>query len=108
MEVKTKFVLLICIVFMAAMLGLICFGDNGIVELYLLRKERDRITEGNEQLHKENTVLYRQVDRLQNDPAYIEEAARQNLGMVGKKEIILRFRNNEAKSSSAPAKDRKP
>ncbi len=73
-----------------SMLLLIAFGDNGIVDLHFLRKERDRLLEKNENLAKENLILYSEIERLKNDSKYIENIARQELGMIGKDEVILK------------------
>ncbi|MBW1812804.1 MAG: septum formation initiator family protein, partial [Deltaproteobacteria bacterium] len=35
--------------------------------------------------------LSTEIDRAKNDPAYIEAVARQELGMIGKDEVILKF-----------------
>jgi cell division protein FtsB len=36
--------------------------------------------------------MYRSVDRLQNDPYYIENIARRELGMVRSDELIFKFK----------------
>ena len=36
-------------------------------------------------------MLYREIDRVKNDLKYIENVARQELGMVGKDEVIFRM-----------------
>lgn len=78
----------------AAMLYLllvIVFGDNGLVELSRMRMTQKRLTQENEQLTQDNLAMYRTVDRLQNDPAYIESVARRELGMVRSDELIFKF-----------------
>ena len=60
------------------------------MDLNMLRKERDQLTEKNQLLNHENLTLSDEIDRLQNDPKYIENIARQELGMVGKDELILK------------------
>jgi cell division protein FtsB len=37
--------------------------------------------------------MYRSVDRLQNDPAFVENIARQELGMIRSDELIFKFKN---------------
>ena len=69
---------------------LIVFGDNGVVELFRLRNQKQRIADQNDQLAKENVHLYRTIGRLKSDPVFIESVARNELGMVGKKDIIIR------------------
>ena len=71
---------------------LIIFGDNGIADLRLLQTKRDRLIEKNEALARENVQLYHQIERLKNDPDYIESIARRELGMIGKDEVILKLR----------------
>jgi cell division protein FtsB len=43
----------------------------------------------NETLAGENVNLYRTIRRLKTDPVYIESVARNELGMVGKDDIII-------------------
>ena len=73
-----------------SMLLLIAFAENGLVDLNYLRKERDRLVEKNESLARDNLVLYNEIERLKNDDKYIENIARQELGMIGKDEMILK------------------
>ena len=70
---------------------LIFFGDNGVVELLRKRDHLTQLSSANEQLVKDNLQLYRRVDRLHNDPAYIEAVARRELGMVRPDELIFTF-----------------
>lgn len=67
---------------------LIIFGDKGLADLNMLKKSRDALIAQNESLMQENLSLYRSVERLNTDPAFIENVARQELGMIGKNEII--------------------
>jgi len=38
--------------------------------------------------------MYRTIDRLQNDPAFLENVARQELGMIRSDELIFKFKSN--------------
>ena len=67
----------------------IVFGDNGLVELHRLRAQESSLAAQNETLARENVSLYRTIDRLKNDPVYIESVARNELGMVGKNDVII-------------------
>ena len=67
----------------------IVFGDNGLVELSRLRAQERTLAGQNEALARENVSLYRTIDRLKNDPVYIESVARNELGMVGKHDVII-------------------
>jgi len=87
---KFNLLLSMAIFIIFSMLLLIAFAENGLVDLNYLRKERDRLVEKNESLARDNLVLYNEIERLKNDDKYIENIARQELGMIGKDEMILK------------------
>lgn len=93
LDAKNKILISIIILFLFAMLFFIVFGENGLVDLGLLKQEKDRLMEANRRLEQENLTLYREINRLRNDMAYIESVARKELGMVKEEEIILKLRN---------------
>jgi len=68
----------------------IIFSEHGFLDLNLLKKEKNALVEQNEQLARENLSLSVEIDRLENDPKFIENVARQELGMIGKDEMILK------------------
>ena len=75
-----------------ALVGLslvIVSGENGLMDLIALRIERDGIVEGNEETFNENISLYRQIDRLKNDPRFIAATARKELNLVGEDELVF-------------------
>jgi len=71
------------------LLLLIAMGDNGLIELSRLRDRQQAIVKQNETLAQENVNLYRNISRLRHDLIYIENVARNELGMVGKNDLIL-------------------
>ncbi len=73
-----------------SLLFFIIFSEHGLVDLNMLKKERDQLAEKNEIFRHENLILSDEIDRLQHDPKYIESIARQELGMVGQDELILK------------------
>lgn len=73
------------------------FGDRGLSDFFVLKSERDRLQHENIQLKQENDTLYRTIERLRNDPQYIESVARKELGMIKKDEVILTPKNNNLK-----------
>lgn len=60
-----------------------------------MKQEEQALIEENRKIEAENLKLYREVERLKHDPAYIENVARQELGMTGKDEIIIKFKNKK-------------
>jgi cell division protein FtsB len=67
------------------------FGDKGILHLFRLQKELDRIKEVNVKIEDENRKLKEEVRRLHDEKRYIEEIARKELGLVKEGEIIYQF-----------------
>ncbi len=90
MSDRQKILLLFAILGLFSLLLFIMFSDNGLSDLFTLRSERDRLNLENMRLKRENLTLYRTIDRLKNDPAYIESIARRELGMIRKGEVILK------------------
>ena len=68
----------------------IIFDDNGFLDLQKMKKQLDGIITQNAQVRNTNRGLYREIDRLKNDTAFIENIARQELGMIGRDELILK------------------
>lgn len=89
---RQSLLLSLAILLLAALLLLIVFGDNGINDLRKLKTERSKLIGINLKLERENQGLYREIKRLKTDPGYIENIARQELGMVGKGEVIIKTR----------------
>ncbi len=97
MSLKKKILLFLAILVLFNLILVVIFSDNGLVDLILLRKEKERSAEKNREVIRENLSLYREIDRLKHDPEFIESFARKELGVVGKDEVILKPR-----SSSTP------
>ena len=87
---RQNMLIAIAVAVVLAMALMIVFGDNGLTDLRLLKHKHDRLETRNDQLAVENVQLHRRIDRLKNDPAYIENIARQELGMIAPDEIILK------------------
>ena len=73
----------------------IIFGENGVVDLHMLKMKRDNLIKRNAVLSQENLSLYREIERLRNDPKYVENVARQELGLIGKDEVIFKVKNKQ-------------
>ena len=80
----------IAVVLLFSLLFFIIFGEHGFTDLNILKNERNQLAGKNEQLTHENLSLSVEIDRLKHDPRYIENIARQELGMVGEDELILK------------------
>lgn len=89
---KQKILLSVAILVLVNLLIVIVFGDNGLVDYHLLKGERDRLVQANEALSRDNLSQYREIDRLKNDLKFVENVARQELGMIGKNEVIIKLK----------------
>jgi len=76
------------------LLLVIVFGDNGWVERRRMKLAHAQLVSTNETLTQEILQMYRTIDRLQNDPAFLENVARQELGMIRSDELIFKFKSN--------------
>ena len=90
MKKKQSILLSIAVLFLLGLFFFIIVSEQGFADLRFLKKERDRLIEGNNRLTRENLSISVEIDRLKNDPEYIENIARQELGMIGEDEIILK------------------
>jgi cell division protein FtsB len=90
----------LAIVTMFLMLLFIVFGENGLTDLHKLKMEKDNLSKKNEELKKENLSLYREIERLKNDPSYVEDVARKELGVIGENEVIIKVKPKQRVSDS--------
>lgn len=86
---KQSIFLSIGVVVLLSLLFFIIFGEHGLIDLNALKNERDQLAAKSEQMTRENLSLSVEIDRLKHDAKYIENIARQELGMVGEDELIL-------------------
>jgi cell division protein FtsB len=77
-------------VLLVSLFFFIIFSEHGLMDLNLLKNEKNSLVQRNEQVARENLSLSVEIGRLENDPEYIERVARQELGMIGKDELILK------------------
>ena len=74
----------------------IIFAPNrGILDLNRSQKEIERLQIENKKLLEENTALQEEINRLQNDPAYLEEKARKEYGLLKENEVLYIFKKKE-------------
>ena len=95
MTTKQNIILSLIILILFSLLLLIIFGDNGLVDFVLIKGERDSLIEKNEKLNQENLNMYREIDRLKNDPKFVENVVRQELGVIAKDEVIFKTGKNQ-------------
>lgn len=69
----------------------IVFGPTGALKYYKITKDLETFRIQNQELEEQNKALREEVDKLLNDPKYIEEIARKKYGLIKKNEIIFDF-----------------
>jgi cell division protein FtsB len=77
---------------LTAMLLFIVFGDMGLKDLIDRRAELVDIVTQNEEIFSENVSDYREMERLENDPEFIEATARKELGVVAPDERVIKLK----------------
>lgn len=88
-------------IFALVFLFVVAFGNRGLDDVMRMKAERDRVRARCEAIQEENAGLARAIDRLKNDPEYVERVARVELGMVADGEVIFYFPQED----EVPVKD---
>lgn len=83
---------LICLsIFVTSMILFTLFGSRGLIQVYQLKGERERILKGNARLQEENQRIGEQIQKLKLNKEEIERIAREEFGFVRKDEIVYQF-----------------
>ena len=72
------------------------FGVKESVRAWQMRRDMRAVEREVEALRGKQAELTRTVDRLRNDPLYIEKLAREEMGMVREGETVLKFPSQTA------------
>jgi len=94
MTKKQNILISISILLLLALFFFIIVSEHGLADLRFLKKERNKLVEENQKLTRQNQTISVEIDRLKYDPAYIESIARQEFGMIGEDEIILKSQSS--------------
>lgn len=92
MNLIKKIIFFLATLMLVVLFWLTIFGNNGFFDLHRLKREKINLVEKNAKITQDNLESYRVIKRLKNDPRFIENVARQELGMIGKDEVIFKFR----------------
>jgi cell division protein FtsB len=71
--------------------ALSAYGTRAVFRVSEMRREMDAMERDLVTLRARTEELTQTVDRLRNDPAYIEKLAREDLGYVREGETVLKF-----------------
>jgi len=79
------------IAMVALAVGLAVFGVKESVRAWQMRRDMQAVERDVQTLRAKQAELTRTVERLRNDPLYIEKLAREEMGMVREGETVLKF-----------------
>jgi cell division protein FtsB len=83
---------LVCLaIFVASMILFTLFGSRGLIQVYQLKVEKERILKSNAHLQEENQKISEQIRKLKSSKEEIEKIAREEFGFVRKNEIVYQF-----------------
>ena len=81
----------------ALAVGLAVFGVKESVRAWQMRHDMQAVERAVQGLRAKQADLTRAVERLRNDPLYIEKLAREEMGMVREGETVLKFPSQPAR-----------
>ena len=67
------------------------FGERGLLRIYEMKREKQRMELRVAELRSENRQLRQTVEALRSDRTKLEQIARKDLGLVRPNEIIYQF-----------------
>lgn len=78
------------------------FGERGLLNNMDLRQRNASRKVSNDELSAQNDTLTEEIRRLREDPAAVEELARQQLGLIRDGELLI-IMHDSPPSAQAPA-----
>ncbi len=75
------------------------FGVKESVRAWQMRRDMHAVERDVQARRSKEAELTRTVDRLRNDPLYIEKLAREEMGMVREGETVLKFSSQTSPST---------
>jgi len=94
-ELQKKIIRGILTIGALTLLIIFLFGNHGLYQLYILKKERGNIQEKINLLRDEKMALEDEKIKLQTDYKYIEEIAREKYRMSKKGERVIKVLEKE-------------
>lgn len=71
--------------------GSLLFGDMGLIQYWTMRQHARQLERDIQALQQGNAALRLEIERVQHDPARIEELAREQLGFVREGETVYQL-----------------
>lgn len=70
-----------------------------------LKKQMTELSAEVTELQKQNAELKSEIERLKKDPAYLEEVARHEYGLLKKNEMVFDFGDNKQEKAETPKEE---
>ncbi len=70
---------------------LMIFSEDGLPRLRTVERELAQVQNENTQVRRRIEVLRARIDKLRDDPAALEQLARDELGLIRQSEVIFQF-----------------
>ncbi|HIJ78187.1 MAG: septum formation initiator family protein [Desulfobulbaceae bacterium] len=94
LQERKKIILLSTLIFLIVGAWSI-FGPFGALKYYRVAGELKEVQTRNKGLTQANDNLRKEIIKLRTDPAYLEEVARKEFGLLKKNEVVYDFKPHE-------------
>ncbi len=87
-----KIVIILLFLILGSLLAMSIFSQRGLLHMLRLKDELRQLEIHNQQLQAENLVLRREIDNLKSNSKYLEDKARDELGLAKDNELIYELK----------------
>jgi cell division protein FtsB len=84
------------------LLTVLIFGDMGLPRYFSMREHAQQLDVDIQELQRTTSTLRRGIDRMEHDPAKIEQLAREQLGYVRKGETVYQLIPSPSQERPSP------
>jgi cell division protein FtsB len=88
---ESRYYKIVIVLVVLALLWVMLSPGSGLLAIWRKRSELKNLQQQNALLEEENTQLQKGIDKLQNDPAHLEEVARREYNLLKKNERVFEF-----------------
>ncbi len=94
---ESRMLKIILALLLIALLWIVFAPRSGIITIINKRSELEKLQKETTQIKQQTVELQKEIDRLHNDPAYLEEVARKDFGLLKKNEKVYDFSKPKTK-----------
>ena len=96
---QNRLLKVVLVLVIASILWLLFAPGTGMYSLLKLRSKASRLEVETQELSRTNDELRQEIERLKNDPEYLEQIAREKYGLVKKNEQVFDFSKSPKKQA---------